>query len=650
MSKTKLITVITFLFLVFSSSFAQDKAIDSLRKALQNSKIHDTTKLLNIANLIDETPSEDHRFQILNDMMGRLAAKNLKTTNSQDLHIKYTKYLAAYYSNLAEQYKFKRDVVNAISSTDKSISLFKSVNAYDEMNFVLINKGVFYYQINDKQKAIQYLFIALKYFEKNRNENQSEITYVNSTIATIYAEQKMHEKAIDYFKKAIDYFNSKKKLDGQDEYRLNEALLNCGSSYLAIKKYDEAINYFSKGLAYFKKTQNNMYVSVSLGKIAQVKMEEGKFQEAEALLKEALKSDDTELSTANTYINLGALFFRKKEFIKAESYLSDGFSISKEIRNLQLQEKASDLLFKVYKENNNFKKALEIYEFQDKLSDSSNVEASKNALAQQQLKYNFEKKQLNLELDAEKKAATKNNWLITLSGALLLVLLGGYFYYRNNKQKQEITVLEKDRIKQKLLLSQMNPHFIFNSIDNIQSLIINQKEAVAISYLDSFSKLTRQILENSNENYISLKEEIDMIENYLSIQQLLYNERFDFSINIENVSDTESYFIPPMLAQPFIENAIKHGIKNTAEKGMIEIVFLFSQEKLFFEIIDNGSGFNNEKKQSNHKSMAMKITKERLLNYTQNKGFEIILENRVDSEKNIKGAKVIFEIPYICEN
>lgn len=650
MPKTKLLTVLIFLFLVFSSSYAQDHVIDSLRRELQNPKIHDTTKLENIGAVIDRTPPEDHTFQALNEMMGRMAAKNLAKTNPQELHVKYTKYLAAYYSNLAGLYRTKKDVVNTISSTDKSISLFKSVNAYDEMNFVIINKGVFYSQINDSKKAIQCLFTALKYFEKKPDEYIEEILYIDSTIATIYASQKMHEKAIAYFRKPIDYFNSKKKLEGQDEYQLNEAFMNCGTSYLAIKKYDEAINYFTKALAYFRKTQNNIYIGVSLGKIAQVKMEQEKFQEAESLLNEALKNDKTDISTANTYINLGDLFYRKKEFVKSESYLSDGFDLSKKVKNLQLQEKAAGLLLKVSKENKNFKKALEVYEFQAKLNDSSDIQASKNALAQQQLTYDFEKKQLNLELDAEKKAAIKNNWLIALSGTLLLALLGGYFYYRNNRQKQKITVLEKDRIKQKLLLSQMNPHFIFNSIDNIQSLIVNQKEDIAISYLDRFSRLTRQILEYSNENYISLQEEIDMIKNYLSIQQLLYNDKFDFSISIENISDTESFFIPPMLAQPFIENAIKHGIRNTAEKGMIKIIFSIHHEKLFFEIIDNGLGFNGEKKQSGHKSMAMKITKERLLNYTQNKDFEIISENQLDTEKNIKGAKIIFEIPYICEN
>ena len=650
MSKTKLITVTTFLFLIFSNSHAQDKITDSLKKEILNPKIHDTLKLSKIASLIDQMPSNSNASNVLTQMMGEIASKNLKKTNSKDLQVRYTQYLAIYYSNLASMYEAKRDVVKTFECIDKSISLFKSTGDYYEMNFTIVNKGICYSHINEYEKAISCLFTALKYFEKDKKENQEGISNVNSVIGSVYIDQGEYLKAIEFLKKTIHYFEKKKVLTGNEKYTLSMVYSNCGSAYLSLKKYPEAVSNFNKALLLSKELEDYATTSIILNKIAQVKMEEKDFGESDLLLRKALETDNEELSKANTYINLGDLYYRKKEFIKSESFLEQGFSISKEINNLQLQEKSSNLLFKVYKENNNFKKALEVYEFQNKLQDSSNVEASKNALAQQQLKYDFEKKQLNLELDTEKKTAVKNNWLIAVSGVLLLVVLGGYFYYRNNKQKQKITILEKDRIKQKLLLSQMNPHFIFNSIDNIQSLIINGKETVAISYLNSFSKLTRQILENSNENYISLQEEIDMAENYLSIQQLLYNNRFNYSINMVNVSDTESYFIPPMLTQPFIENAIKHGIRNKDEKGMIDIVFSFNQEKLIFEITDNGLGFNDEKKQSGHKSMAMKITKERLLNYTQNKDFEVSSENKIDAEGNIKGAKIVFEIPYIHEN
>ncbi|MNY02896.1 Sensor histidine kinase YehU [compost metagenome] len=289
------------------------------------------------------------------------------------------------------------------------------------------------------------------------------------------------------------------------------------------------------------------------------------------------------------------------------------------------------------------------------------LETSKNKLAQQQLVYDFEKKQLNqklaqgkkvaaIKLDSEKKTAVKNNWLIAVSSVFLLFLLGAYFYYRNNKQKQAITVLEKNQIKQKLLITQMNPHFIFNSVQNIESLIDNKQNDEAVVYLGKFSKLTRQILENSNENYISLEEELEMIENYLSIQQLLYENKFKFTILVEKEIDTESIFLPPMLAQPFIENAIKHGLSNTLENGKIAIHFYLKENKLFFEVTDNGKGFGTSTQLSSHKSLAMTITKERLVSYTKNKDFIVQTDNLITSNGMIEGAKVVFEIPYIYES
>ncbi|MCY1479342.1 hypothetical protein D9M68_127780 [compost metagenome] len=141
-----------------------------------------------------------------------------------------------------------------------------------------------------------------------------------------------------------------------------------------------------------------------------------------------------------------------------------------------------------------------------------------------------------------------------------------------------------------------------------------------------------------------------MIENYLSIQQLLYSNKFDYKIEVEDAIDTEAILLPPMLTQPFIENAIKHGLGNKDKNGMIEIHFYLKESKLFFEVSDNGKGFDAEKKVTNHKSLAMTITKERLVNYTKNADFIVQADNIKDTNENIVGAKISFEIPYIYEN
>ena len=120
-------------------------------------------------------------------------------------------------------------------------------------------------------------------------------------------------------------------------------------------------------------------------------------------------------------------------------------------------------------------------------------------------------------------------------------------------------------------------------------------------------------------------------------------------MDVADAIDVEIILLPPMLTQPFIENAIKHGLKNKTEKGFIAIRFYLQESKLFFEITDNGMGFNSDEKTTVNKSLAMKITKERLMNISKNRLFEVLTQNITDDNKVI-GAKVYFEIPYIYEN
>lgn len=245
-------------------------------------------------------------------------------------------------------------------------------------------------------------------------------------------------------------------------------------------------------------------------------------------------------------------------------------------------------------------------------------------------------------------------WLGTT--LILLLVVGLFFlafifqnYFSKLKNKQFISDLEKQSLNQKLLLTQMNPHFIFNSIDNIKSLIYNKKEEQAVNYLTKFSLLTRQILENSNEDYISLLEEVTMLENYLVIQQLLHNNKFEFTISVSPTIDKESTFIPPMLTQPFVENAIKHGLKNKNENGKVTIHFYEMKTQFFFEVTDNGNGLNNNEKENNHKSLAIAMTKKRLEYYTKKSEFLLQMENIFDANEKIIGTKINFEIPYIYE-
>ena len=198
----------------------------------------------------------------------------------------------------------------------------------------------------------------------------------------------------------------------------------------------------------------------------------------------------------------------------------------------------------------------------------------------------------------------------------------------------------------------MNPHFIFNSLGSIQSSIMNEESDKAVKYLSRFSKLMRNILDSSENENLPLSKEIATIENYLELQKVRFPHKFDYRISGTENLEAESIYIPPMLAQPFIENALEHGIKTMPTKGLINVNFSLAGNLLTIEIEDNGIGRqkareilqNNDK---DHKSRAIDITRRRidLLNRKSKRsiGFDII--DLADDSGLATGTRVVFVVP-----
>ena len=648
---TNLIVLFSF-FVLTPTAYSQDKTIDSLKVVLQNPKVNDTLKLYGLSETMGAKYADTEKgYYILNEMMGKLALENYNKNSSPEFRNTYAGYLAEYYCVLAIRDSRKMNFLQAFARIDKAISLYRSAKAYENMNFAIVTKGTFYSEIQEYDKAIACLYAPLKYFETSKEKNSaSGIAYVNTYIAQIYIKQKKHDKALVYYDKVLAYYKTLPNLTPQDMHEQSYVYSNMGTCYQTLGKHTEAVGFFNKSVALCQKIGDAISAEINRTKIADIKIDQQQFAEAESILTQIIARNIDLYSTVNAYLSMGEMFYKKKDFVQSDLYLTQALQMNEKVGDLTYKRTATNLLSIVSVENKNYKKALEMHKLHEKLMADEKIEQSKHALVQQQIKYDFEKKELNYKLQTEKETAAKNNWLIALSGALLLLVLGGYFYYRNNKQQQSIAALEKNQIKQKLLITQMNPHFIFNSIENIQALIYDKQDDAAVNYLSKFSVLTRQILENSNENYISLTEEVDMITNYLSIQQLLYNNKFDFHITVEESVETDAIFLPPMLTQPFIENAIKHGLSGKTSHGLVDIRFYLKDAKLFFEVLDNGKGFNASKKTENHKSLAMTITKERLINYTKNKEFVVQTDNIMGTDNDVVGAKVHFEIPYIYEN
>ncbi|MBE0648974.1 MAG: histidine kinase [Bacteroidales bacterium] len=209
-------------------------------------------------------------------------------------------------------------------------------------------------------------------------------------------------------------------------------------------------------------------------------------------------------------------------------------------------------------------------------------------------------------------------------------------------------------MEQRLLRAQMNPHFIFNSLASIQNFVINEDSDQASIYLSRFSQLVRNILDNSVEEYVPLEKEINTIENYLELQKVRYASKFDYQITVDEKIDQENMLIPPMLAQPFIENAIEHGIRHKATPGHIGIRFHLQDGLIRFEVEDDGVGREKareieSKQKSRHRSMATSITRDRLntLNKKLKKKIRMEITDLKDDTGKVCGTRVEFGIPVV---
>jgi len=243
----------------------------------------------------------------------------------------------------------------------------------------------------------------------------------------------------------------------------------------------------------------------------------------------------------------------------------------------------------------------------------------------------------------------------------LFVLMILYIYTRNVKKRSkrlhEQLETEKKLIEleQKSLRLQMNPHFIFHALNSIQGLILKNDDKTARLYLTKFSKLMRNILENSREQLISLDREIQTLNDYLALEKFTRGDSFDYEIITDKEAEGEIVMIPPMLLQPFVENSIIHGFNGLKRRGKLEISFSIKDHYLECRLKDNGVGrekaiHNKMQRDTQHKSMALIVTQERLdtINAAMKKEWgdhhSIVIHDLTDAENEPAGTEVIIRI------
>ncbi|MFC4686477.1 tetratricopeptide repeat protein [Epilithonimonas pallida] len=628
--------ILLFLMIISVILISAQSAVDSLLTVLKKEK--NPNHIAALQNQISDAykhsdPEQMQKFALL------------ALTNSRKNKNIYQQSVA--YQNIGVSFLIYGDYKKALQNFDSSEKILLKINSEKkEIKETLAktfgSKGVVYSQQNNYAAALENDFQALKIYEENKNNLQTSKLYNN--IGVIYKSIDDQEKALEYFLKA----NQTSRKINPETFAASAS--NIGLIYLFQNKLEQAKKYFDESLKSYQENENPRGLGELYNSYSQYYIRKNQKKEAKNSLQKAEEeflSVDDKFGLSDTYMFLAQIYFDEKELEKSLQFSNKSLELAKELDLTEARMNAEKLLSQIYDQKEDQKLAL--YHLKNYDIEKEKFDAVKNE--QQRLKtelnFQYEKQQLEKRENASRE---RLKWIFTVL-IIGLLLLGLFLFYRN-KEKQKTLLLQKQltEFEHKALHLQMNPHFVFNCLAAISAFVIQNGKDEAIRYLAKFSKLMRLTLEFSKESSITLDKEIEALQNYLELEQLRFNNKFDFNISKEsNIEDDTA--IPSLLLQPYVENAIIHGVVPLEDKGFINIIFRQIEDQLICIITDNGVGIEQSKKNKEtfvnaHKSMAMEISKKRLetLEQLENKKIELSITELRDNEK-ILGTQVLIKLP-----
>ncbi len=531
----------------------------------------------------------------------------------------------------------------------KSLAISKEQKDSAALSRVYNNLGLVLGNIGDYEESIDYHLQSLRIREKTGSKG--EVASSLNNIGLVFIAIEKYDEANDYLLRSL-----KIKKEIGNERSLASTYLNVGTVKFYQGKYDESLDYHSKSLKIYNMLEDKKSIGAVVSNMAYIARKKGDLNQAikynlESIrLIEEIGSKD---QLCESYNSLASTYIELKNYKKATQYAQKAKEIA-ELNNILPQLKSTlHWLYGIENAQGNYKQAICYLEQHMKLKDSLFNEINNKQIIELQTKYDTEKKEKEIALlsetsiQQELELEKRNKTILMLIGVVIFILVITLFIIKHNKIKQRQNTLE---LEQALFRSQMNPHFIFNAISAIQHYIHKNKSLEASSYLSSFAKLMRSILNNSKVELVTLETEKQTLEDYLKLQSLRLDGNLDYTIKELSELESDELAIPPMLLQPFVENAIEHGIlKKKSQTGKIDIHFSEKDNKLLVEIIDDGIGREKagEIKDKRHKSFATDITNSRIKSMKQSykKGIFFDILDLKNSENDPIGTKVIFKLP-----
>ncbi len=556
-------------------------------------------------------------------------------------------------------YSYKGEFKLSLKSYEEGKAIAEKLGNKEGVNKYLYNIGNIYLNTGDYQKAKNNFNQALSIHIKNK-DSLGMLNSLNS-IGTVYYEQGNYPLSLKYQNKSL-YIAQKIK----DSIGIFQSCNNIGSTYRLQNLNDKALHFYNQALAIKAASFNVKNITALKNNIAGIFYDKKDYESAETYYLESIalsREIDDNVNLVTAINGLGFVYLATKKHAKAlecfkeaieinaldytsfvlldsyhgltETYFDMGkydlallnakqlAKLAEKNKVLSHKRNAYKILYKIYEIKGDYKKAFESYEQYKIVGDSLLNEENIKKIAEIEYEYKYKRELENAEKREVKLTKTvkntsenliksQRNFLLGIVAFLVISLvLGAIIFFlklRNEKEKTKNIVIE-----QKLLRSQMTPHFIFNSLSVLQGMILNKEEKKSVSYLSKFSKLLRITLENSRDKLVSLEQELTAVENYLALQNL-ENEAYEYSVSTDEIIDSTKFQVPPMLIQPFVENAIEHAFSNQTSNKKIDVYLQYSNKNLICTITDNGSGINLEKDKSkaSKKSLSTIITAERL--------------------------------------
>ena len=623
MKKTYTIAMLFFVAIFSSIGYSQTTAIDSLKRVLRVAKT-DTTKVNiynSLANNFKEINPDSTTFYATKAMI-----LSQKTSNSFGL--------ATSYINNGNANIILGNYKNATTFFSKAKTEFEKLAANDEKNKKIKNGlarslaslGVIYSQEGNYYVALEHYQKALKLYLEIEDKNSISKAYNN--IGVVYKSQLNPNKALEYFKKAL------KIQEEIGEQTVPVTLTNIGVIYFEQNNFVDALSYYTIAKKGFEKIDNKRGFALLNNYLGDYYKKQNNTNQAISYYNISLQLYEeiqNKFGASLALYNLGQIYCDQKKYTEAMTYASKSLAYAKEIGVLDQTFHSEKLLSELYEIQNNHQQSLVHYKNYIIARDSlTNLENNKK-FVRAEMDFEYQKKEALLN---EKN---KSQRLITLFSIIgILLFIGLIFLIFNRRQVKRRLTLQKEvaEYEQKALHLQMNPHFVFNCLGSISSFIVQNGTDSALKYLSKFSKLMRLTLEYSKGSLIPIDKEIESLQNYLELEQLRFHNKFEFSIQSSDKVEF-NMGLPPLLIQPFVENAILHGLVPKESNGKIDVSFDVKNHQLVCTITDNGIGISKSKQMKEqsvqaHQSMALEITKKRLeiMEATISKSAQIeIIEN-----------------------